>query len=94
MAAMMPAMEARSMFHPMKEASPNIMMISESMVITMSAQSAGVQYLMATAIETATVATIIIRMAFLMNPSPRTGEMASTFTILSFTGKEPVMRIV
>lgn len=93
-AAIIPAIEGRSKFQPIREAVPRIIRTSDSETVTSARDAFIFLYLTNTTIETAMIAKSPANKSCLVNWSPRFGEIWSIFTISSLKGREPVIRIV
>ncbi len=79
--AKIPAIEGRSRFQPIKEATPRMMINSEKEVKSRARDALIFLYLTRTIKDTKTMAEIIATNIAFMNPFPKDGEIVSSFTI-------------
>ena len=80
-AAMIPAIEGRSRFHPIRAATPRMIRTSDRETVTSAKDTLIFLYLMKTKRETATIANRPASKICLVNVSPRVAEILSIFTI-------------
>ena len=94
MAAMIPAIEGRSRFQPISEATPRMISTSDRETVTRAMETFILLYLTNTTIETAMIANNPAMRICFVNWSPRFGDILSSFSICSLNGSDPVIKIV
>lgn len=83
-AAMIPAIEGRSRFHPTRDAVPRMINTSDKETVTRAREALIFLYRTKTTIETAMIAKSPASRICFVNCSPRFGEIWSIFTISSW----------
>src|SRR3989339_490070 len=94
MAIIIAAIAIRSMFQPIRAATPNSIIISEHNVMAIGIDTTSLLYLIIIVVITNIIAINPTNKVLLMNSLPNAGLILSVFTTLNFTGNDPVMRIV